>query len=84
MGVRGCGWSNSSKLMNSAPNSASVADDITAFIISEIFSMAPMLIVISSVLAIPAVCFWFGKIGCVAMNRQFHIACLVSYDKLLL
>ncbi len=35
-------------LMNSAPNSASVADDITAFIICEIFNTAPLLMGISS------------------------------------
>jgi hypothetical protein len=34
--------------MNSAPNSASAADDITAFIICEIFNTAPLLIGISS------------------------------------
>jgi hypothetical protein len=35
-------------LMNSAPNSASAADDITAFIICEIFNTAPLLMGISS------------------------------------
>ncbi len=58
MGVCGCGWPISSSvcridtailaLMNSAPNSASAADDITAFIICEIFNIAPLLIGISS------------------------------------
>ena len=35
-------------LMNSAPNSASAADDITAFIICEIINTAPLLMGISS------------------------------------
>ncbi len=35
-------------LMNSAPNSASAADDITAFMICEIFNTAPLLVGISS------------------------------------
>ena len=58
MGVRGCGCPISSSvcridtavlaLMNSAPNSASAANDITAFIICEIFNTAPLLIGISS------------------------------------
>ena len=58
MGVRGCECPNSSSvhrmdtavlaLMNSAPNSASAADDITAFMICEIFSSAPLLMGISS------------------------------------
>ena len=58
MGVRGCGCPISSSvcridtavlaLMNSAPNSASAADDITAFIICKIFNTAPLLMGISS------------------------------------
>ena len=58
MGVRGCGCPISSSVcridtavlasMNSAPNSASAADDITAFIICEIFYTAPLLMGISS------------------------------------
>ena len=53
MGVRGCGCPISSSvccmdmvvlaLMNSVPNSASVADDIIAFIICELFNTAPLL-----------------------------------------
>ncbi len=62
MGVRGCGCPNSSNvhridtavlaLMNSAPSSASAADDITVLIICEMFNTAPLLMGISSVLAI--------------------------------
>ena len=58
MGVRGCGCPISLivcridtavlVLMNSAPNSASAADDITAFIICKIFNIAPLLMGISS------------------------------------
>jgi hypothetical protein len=58
MGVRGCGCSISSSvcrmdmavlaLMNSAPNSASAADDITAIIICEIYNTPPLLMGISS------------------------------------
>ena len=65
MGVRGCGCPNSSSvrridtavlaLMNSAPSSASAADDITALIICEIFNTAPLLMGMSS---FPAMNMW--------------------------
>ena len=58
MGVHGCGCPISSSvcrmdiavlaLMNSAPNSASAADDITDLMICEIFWTAPLLMGISS------------------------------------
>ncbi len=62
MGVCSCGCPNSSNmrcidtavlaLMNSAPSSASVVDDITVLIICKMFNTAPLLMWISSVLAI--------------------------------
>ncbi len=65
MGVCVCGCPNFSSvrrmdtavlaLMNSAPSSASAADDITALIISEMFNTAPLLMGISSV---PAINMW--------------------------
>ncbi len=62
MGVCGCGWPNSSNMrpidiavfgfMNSTPSSASAANDITVLIICKMFNTAPLLMGISSVLAI--------------------------------
>ncbi len=58
MGVCGCGCPNSLSvcyidttvlaLMNSAPSSASTADDITALIICKMLNTAPLLMGISS------------------------------------
>ncbi len=75
MGVRGCGCPISLSvccmdtvvlsLMNSAPNSASVANDITAFKNFEMFNTAPLLMGISSELAMnmgpPALLQAFGS-----------------------
>ena len=65
IGVCGCGCPISSSvfcmdttifaLMNSAPSSASAADDITAFIICEMFNTAPLLMGIS---LLPAMNMW--------------------------
>jgi hypothetical protein len=75
------------ELINSAPSSASAADDITAFMICEMFYTAPLLMGISSEPAMnmwpPALLtasFWFQEVGRVAVDCKFHIACTVSYD----
>jgi hypothetical protein len=75
MGVRDCECPISSSvlhmdtailaLMNSAPSSASAADDITALIIYKIFNTAPLFMGISSVTAMniwpPALLLAFGS-----------------------
>ncbi len=65
IGVSGWGWPSSASvcrietaifaLMNSAPNSASAADDMTALIIWEILSTAPLL---RGMFSFPAMNMW--------------------------
>ncbi len=86
MGVDICGWPSSSSilridtavlaLMNSAPSLAFAAEDITALIICNMLSTAPLLVGIFSCPAMnmcpPS--FWFGQIGGVTMDRKYHVA----------
>jgi hypothetical protein len=69
-------------LMNRAPNSASAADDMTAWIIWEMFRTAPLLMGISSLLAMNIehvttsldAGFWFGEVRRIAVDPKDHFA----------
>ena len=96
MGVRGCGCPNSPSvrcmdtavlaLMNSAPSSASAADDITALIIQycPIVDGDLLRACHKHVAAGSAVSFWFQQVGCVAVNCKFHVARSANDDGIFL
>ncbi len=100
MGVCVCGCPNSSSvrlmdtavlaLMNSAPSSASAADDITALIILQNVQYCPVVdgdflcACHKHVAAGSAASFWFRQVGRIAVNCEFHVACSVSDDGIFL